>query len=69
MTYVGIDFHKRNTYVTKMDEKGNILESKNLKNEAVVLEKFVSSFTREDEVVLEATGNWSTSMSSWKREH
>lgn len=56
--YVGIDFHKRNTYVTKMDEEGNILSQENLKNEGGVLEAFVDSLTREDEVVLEATGNW-----------
>lgn len=58
MAYVGIDFHKRNTYVTKMDKEGNILESKNLMNENGALEEFVNSLTREDKVVLEATGNW-----------
>lgn len=58
MAYIGIDFHKNNTYVTRMDEKGNILESKNIKNEKDVLEEFVETIGREDEVVLEATGNW-----------
>ena len=37
MAYIGIDFHKNNTYVTRMDEKGNIMESKNLKNEKDIL--------------------------------
>ncbi|MDI6891654.1 MAG: transposase [Actinomycetota bacterium] len=56
--YVGIDFHKRNTYVTKMDEEGNLTESRNLVNESGALEEFVDSLTSEDKVVLEATGNW-----------
>lgn len=56
--YVGIDFHKRNTYVTKMDTHGVITESINLKNDAGNLERFVETITPEDEVVLEATGNW-----------
>lgn len=58
MAYVGIDFHKRNTYVTKMDEEGNILEEKNLKNEGEMLKDFIDSLGKEDKVVLEATGNW-----------
>ncbi|MDP3013927.1 MAG: hypothetical protein Q8M92_06775 [Candidatus Subteraquimicrobiales bacterium] len=52
MAYVGIDFHKHNTYVTKMDKEGNILHQENLKNEGGVLEAFVGSLTKEDKVVL-----------------
>lgn len=58
MNYVGIDFHKRNTYVIRMDEEGNIVKQENLKNEPDVLEEFVGSLGKEDKVVLEATGNW-----------
>lgn len=58
MAYVGIDFHKGNTYVTRMDEKDKILEEKNLKNEEEILKNFIDSLKKEDEVVLEATGNW-----------
>ncbi len=49
---------ERNTYVTKMDKEGNILHQENLKNEGGLLEAFVDSLTGEDEIVLEATGNW-----------
>lgn len=56
--YVGIDFHKRNTYVTRMDTHGVITESINLKNDVGNLERFVETITPEDKVVLEATGNW-----------
>jgi len=56
--YVGIDFHKKNTYVTRMDQQGVITESINLKNELGNLEKFVNTIEPEDHVVLEATGNW-----------
>jgi len=56
--YVGIDFHKRNTYVTRMDEEGNIMKQENLKNDPDALEDFVNSLSKEDQVVLEATGNW-----------
>lgn len=58
MAYVGIDYHKRNTYVTKMDKEGNILSQENLRNEKGVLEEFVNSLSEDDEVVLEATGAW-----------
>ncbi len=58
MNYVGIDFHKRNTYVTRVDEEGNIVQQENLKNEPRILEDFVHSLSEEDKVVLEATGNW-----------
>lgn len=58
MAYVGIDFHKRNTYVTRMDEEGNITLQQNLRNEPAILEDFVDSLSKKDKVVLEATGNW-----------
>lgn len=58
MTYVGIDFHKYNTYVTRMDKEGNILEEKNLKNKPEILKSFINSLGSQDKVVLEATGNW-----------
>ncbi len=58
MAYIGIDFHKNNTYVTRMDEKGNIMESVNLKNKGDELKEFVDTIAKDDEVVLEATRNW-----------
>lgn len=56
--YIGIDYHKRNTYVTRMDEDGKVEESVNLKNDGDELKEFVGTIKKEDKVVLEATGNW-----------
>jgi len=56
--YLGIDLHKRTSFVTLINQKGEILAEKNLHNEKV--RTWVKkNAPYETMAVIEATGNWS----------
>ena len=56
--YLGIDLHKRTSYVTLMDQEGKVKLKKNLKNEEIK-EWIRENVAYETKGVVEATGNWS----------
>lgn len=56
--YVGLDYHKKYSIATKMDEKGNILEQVKLRNDAETLTKYVGTLPEGSKIALEATGSW-----------
>jgi len=58
MNYIGIDFHKQLSYVTRMDEQGKIVESFEFRNSRENLESLARSLSREDWVAMEAVGHW-----------
>ena len=55
--YLGIDLHKKNTYVVLLDRRGNCLDERKIKTDAIetYLEEMVPCQTH---AVLEATRNW-----------
>lgn len=56
--YIGIDLHKRTSFLTVLDKEGNILAEKNMYNEKV--RPWVKENVPYESLgVIEATGNWS----------
>jgi len=59
MNYIGVDFHKQQSSVAVLDEKGNIMDERTLyHNDDEKFKNFFSSFRKGTHVVLEATRNW-----------
>ena len=58
MLYVGIDFHKKYSYITEMDEQGTIAREFKLSNDREMLTDYVNGLTPDTKVALEATCNW-----------
>jgi len=56
--YVGVDYHKRFSVATQMDEKGKILQQVRLMNDPETLTRFVSHLPVGSKIALEATGSW-----------
>lgn len=64
MHYLGVDFHKKFSYGTIMDEKGKVLRRGVVQNSLDGVSKFVDGSGDETIAVLEATRNW-TLMHDW----
>ena len=58
MNYVGIDYHKKYSVVTAVDEKGQVLRTTRLDNRPEPFQTFFSSLDGPSEAVLEATRTW-----------
>ncbi len=58
MNYVGIDYHKRYSVVTAVDEKGHVLWTTRLDKSPEPFQAFFSSLAGPSEAVLEATRTW-----------
>lgn len=58
MNYVGIDLHKNYSFITNMNEKGQIIKQMKVKNDPLTLRQFLDTVTPDDKMALEATGNW-----------
>lgn len=58
MYYVGVDHHKRTSYMTIMDEKGRVVKHGNLVNRPEVVETFLGEIGGEMSAVVEAGPNW-----------
>ena len=57
MLYTGLDLHKSFTYITTMDERGEILGQKKLPSNGQVID-FLKEFDDRMEVAIEATPSW-----------
>ena len=55
--YLGVDLHRRRSYVVLMDAQGNISDQRRLPNDAML--DYVAQLPESTFAVLEATGNWS----------
>jgi transposase len=58
MNYVGIDYHKKYSVVTAVDEKGQVIRTTRLDNKHEPFQAFFSSLDGPSEAVLEATRTW-----------
>ena len=56
--YIGVDYHKKYSIATKMDEEGNILEQVKLNNDPETLLKYFDNLPAGSKIALEATGSW-----------
>ena len=58
MYYTGIDLHRKTSFLTTIDSKGQIGKKVNLTNdEATILEYFLS-LDDDTQVVIESTATW-----------
>jgi len=64
MYYVGIDYHKKISYGTMMDERGKIVRQGMIKNSGGGIRSFFDGLDDEVIAVMEATRNW-TLMYDW----
>jgi len=69
MLSVGIDYHKKFSYGTIMDEKGKIIKQGMMQNSLTGVSKFINGSKGKEEIraVMEATRNW-TLMYDWLEE-
>ena len=58
MNYVGIDYHKKYSVVTAIDEMGQVIQTTRLDNRAEPFQAFFNSLGGPSETVLEATRTW-----------
>lgn len=56
--YVGVDYHKRFSFATKMNDKGDILGQVKLQNDPQTLLQYADTLPDGSKIALEATGNW-----------
>jgi transposase len=62
--FIGVDYHKRYTYLTVKDGQGRTLREGEVENKKVNVQEFVRPYGREAKAVMEATRNWSV-MYEW----
>ena len=58
MLYVGVDFHKRYSFITEMGEDGTINGQLRLSNDRESLTQYVNKLPSESKLAIEATCNW-----------
>jgi transposase len=57
MLYTGVDYHRSFSYLTTMNEKGEIITQKKLPSNGEIID-FLKEFGEEMEVAIEATPSW-----------
>jgi len=57
MLYTGLDFHKSFSYITTVNDQGDILGQKKLPSNGEIVE-FLKEFGESMEVAIEATPSW-----------
>lgn len=58
MHYVGVDYHKKSSYVTVMDERGKVVKEGQIANTQEALAAFLDGAAQGASAVLEAGRNW-----------
>lgn len=58
MNYIGIDYHKKYSHVTAIDEEGRVIRSKRLDNRPESFQEFFGRLQGPCETVLEASRTW-----------
>jgi transposase len=58
MNYVGIDYHKKYSHVTAIDQEGRVIRSKRLENNPESFQEFFKRLDGTSETVLEASRTW-----------
>jgi transposase len=58
MNYVGIDYHKKYSVVTAVDEEGHVIRTKRLDNQPEPFQEFFDGLDGPSEAVLETSRTW-----------
>jgi len=56
--YIGIDLHKATSFITRMDQRGRILEQVQLRTDAASLGGYLRRLRPDTRIAVEATGHW-----------
>lgn len=56
--YIGIDLHKAKSFVTRLDQGGQVLEQVELAHRTGALKDYLGQLPSDARIVVEATGNW-----------
>ena len=65
--YVGVDYHKKSSYLTVVDERGRVVKQANIANSQAALAAFLEGTAPGASAVLEAGRNWAV-MYDWLHE-
>lgn len=57
MLYTGIDYHRSSSYLTTMNEKGEIINQRELPSNAEIVD-FLKEFEKNMEIAVEASPSW-----------
>ncbi len=55
--YIGIDLHKATTFITRMDQRGRILEQVQLRTDAPTFTGYLTRLRPDPRIAVEATGH------------
>lgn len=58
MNYVGIDYHKKYSHVTAINEEGQVIDSKRLDNDVALFREFFQGLGEKSQAVVEASRTW-----------
>jgi transposase len=58
MYYTGIDLHRKTSFLTTLDRKGDIVKKRNVINDETVILEYFTSLDSDTQVAIESTANW-----------
>ena len=64
--YVGLDYHKRYSVATVIDQTGKLVEQVKLNNEPQTLRSYVESLPKGSKIALKLRGVGTMFMNSWR---
>ncbi|MBA5872489.1 MAG: hypothetical protein GDA68_21225 [Nitrospira sp. CR2.1] len=56
--HIGIDLHKAQSFVTRLDQGGQVLEQMELVHRTGDLKDYLGQLPSDARIVVQATGNW-----------
>ena len=56
--YMGIDLHKAKSFITRLDQRGRVLEQVELPHASGALQRYLERIPADTRLAVEATGNW-----------
>ena len=56
--YMGIDPHKAKSFVTRLDQRGRVLEQVELSHTTGAFQQYLRRVAPDTRIAVEATGNW-----------
>lgn len=56
--YIGIDLHKSKSFITRLTQRGRVVEQVELAHASGALAQYLRRLPRESRIAVEATGNW-----------
>jgi transposase len=58
MYYTGIDLHRKTSFLTTINQNGEIVKQANLQNQQKTIIAYLNSLDDQSQIVIESTANW-----------